>query len=282
MIISEVRPSSIAGTWYEGEPELLKKTVDDFINRANIPELPGEVMAIIAPHAGHRFSGAVAGHAFSTLKGCLPDVVVVLSPMHHLYSYPFLTTAHRAYSTPLGEISVNRLLLDELDKKLQHSLGIGLTKVANDPEHSLEIELPFLQRIIKKEFSLVPVMLCQQTPKTAKRMGEALADILKDQKFLLVASTDLSHFHKQHVANMMDKAMLEQVKDFSPEGIFEIEAEGKGEACGLGALAAVLWAAKALGANCVKILDYATSGDVTGEYQSVVGYGAAVALKTKY
>jgi AmmeMemoRadiSam system protein B len=281
MIISDVRPSSIAGTWYEGEPELLKKAVDDFINKANIPELPGEVMAIIVPHAGHRFSGAVAGHAFSALKGCLPDVVAVISPMHHLYSHPFLTTAHRAYSTPLGEISVNRLLLDELDKKIQHSLGVGLTKVANDPEHSLEIELPFLQRIIKKEFSLIPLMLCQQTPKSAKMLGVALAEILKGKNFLLVASTDLSHFHKQLVANSMDKAMLDQVKAFAPEGIFEIEAEGKGEACGLGALAAVLWAAKALGANCVKILDYATSGDVTGDYQSVVGYGAAVVLKTK-
>ena len=111
--------------------------------------------------------------------------------------------------------------------------------------------------------------------------GEALAETLSGKNALLVASTDLSHFHNQETANTLDAAMLAQVEAFSPEGVFEIEARGDGEACGLGALAAVLWAAKNLGADRVKVLYHATSGDVTGDNLRVVGYGAAAVLKAR-
>jgi len=278
--VSEIRPSPIAGTWYEGQAGALANAVDGYISAASLPDLPGEVLAIIAPHAGHRYSGLVAGHAFAAVKDSAPDVVAVLSPMHHLYQQQFLTTAHTAYATPLGEIPVDHLLLNALDQNLKTRLGYGLTRVASDPEHSLEIELPFLQRAIKTNFALLPVMLRQQTRASARQMGEALAEILAGKKTLLVASTDLSHFHNQEAANRLDQAMLDQVQAFSPDGIFDLEASGGGEACGLGALAAVLWAAKALGANMVRVLKHATSGDVTGDYRRVVGYGAAVVLKT--
>jgi AmmeMemoRadiSam system protein B len=201
--------------------------------------------------------------------------------MHHLYPYQFITSAHAAYATPLGEIPVDHLLLNELDQNLKRRLGYGITAVANDPEHSLEIELPFLQRAIKSNFSLLPVMMRQQTRESARQMGEALAEILGGKNALLVASTDLSHFHKQAAAIALDTAMLAQVEAFSPDGIFDLEASGEGEACGFGALAAVLWAAKALGADSVSVLNHATSGDVTGDYQRVVGYGAAVVMKTR-
>lgn len=279
--VSDIRPSPIAGTWYEGHKGSLADAVDGYISAARLPELPGEVLAIIVPHAGHRYSGPVAGYAFAALKNSAPGVVAVLSPMHHLYQDQFITSAHGAYATPLGEIPVDRLLLNELDQNLKHRLGYGLTPVANDPEHSLEIELPFLQRAIKTSFSLLPVMLRQQTRESARQMGEALAETLGGKTALLVASTDLSHFHKQATANALDKAMLARVEAFSPDGIFDLAESGEGEACGFGALAAVLWAAKALGADAVRVLNHATSGDVTGDYQSVVGYGAAVVMKTK-
>jgi MEMO1 family protein len=278
--VSETRPSPIAGTWYEGQADRLARAVDGYISAASLPDLPGEVLAIIAPHAGHRYSGPVAGYAFAAVKNHTPDVVAVLSPMHHLYSFPFITTAHAAYATPLGEINVDRPLLNELDKNLKNRLGYGLTSVANDPEHSLEIELPFLQRAIKTGFTLLPVMLRQQTRATARKMGEALAETLAGKNSLMVASTDLSHFHKQAAANTMDAAMLSRVEAFSPDGIFDLDESGEGEACGLGALAAVLWAAKLLGADTVRVLKHATSGDVTGDHERVVGYGAAVVLKT--
>jgi len=277
----EVRPSPIAGTWYEGQAGALASAVDAYIAAAKLPDLPGEVVAIIVPHAGHRYSGPVAGYAFAAIKDSSPAVVAVISPMHHLYQFPFITTAHAAYGTPLGNIPVNRLLVDDLDARLKQRLGHGLTPVVNDPEHSLEIELPFLQRALKSSFSLLPVMLRQQSRESSYQLGIALAESLSREKALLVASSDLSHFYKQATANALDAAMLAQVEAFSPDGLFEVEASGKGEACGLGALAAVLWAARQLGGDTVRILQHATSGDVTGDFQRVVGYGAAVVLKSR-
>lgn len=279
--VTEIRPSPIAGTWYENQPERLASQVDGYIQAANLPDLPGEVVAILAPHAGHRYSGPVAGYAFAAIKNSRPSVVAVLSPMHHLYAQPFLTSAHAAYGTPLGEIQINRPLVKELDEKLKRSLGVGLTPVVNDPEHSLEIELPFLQRAVKSTFTLLPVMLREQNRDSARALGEALAETLSGQNALLVASSDLSHFHNQALANQLDAAILAQVAAFSPEGLYQVESSGQGEACGLAALAAVMWAAKALGAETAKVLKHATSGDVTGDFQRVVGYGAAVFLGKK-
>ncbi len=279
--IPSVRPSAIAGTWYEANPQALARAVDRYLDDAQLPNLPGQILALIAPHAGHIYSGPVAGYAFAAARGLSPELVAVVSPMHHFYTQPLLTTAHGAYLTPLGEIPVDLKALSDLDSRLRKQLGFGLTPVTNDPEHSLEIELPFLQRAVRSTFHLLPVMLRAQTPDVARQVGEALAETLRGRNALLVASTDLSHFYNQTMAKELDSAMLAQVAAFSPEGIFELEKNGKGEACGIGALAAVLWAARALGADTVQVLKHATSGDVTGDFQRVVGYGAAVVLKTR-
>jgi AmmeMemoRadiSam system protein B len=281
LTVSPVRPSPLAGTWYEAEPQALARAVDSYLAAAKLPDLHGEVIAVIAPHAGHRYSGAVAGYAFAAVHGLTPARVAVISPMHHLYAQPLLTSAHSAYQTPLGEIPLDAECVADLDARLREKLGFGLTPIANDPEHAVEIELPFLQRTVKSAFHLLPVMMRSQTLEVAREMGAALAETLRGKNALLVASTDLSHFHPQAVANRLDAAMLEQLANFSPEGVFDVEKSGKGEACGIGALAAVLWAARALGADTVKVLRHATSGDVTGDLRRVVGYGAAVVLKTK-
>jgi hypothetical protein len=289
MNASSVRPSPIAGTWYPGSHQALARSVDDYIDRAELPELPGELVAVIAPHAGHIYSGPVAGYAFAAVRaevvrrtalGERIDLVVVISPMHQLYRDPLLTSAHAAYETPLGKVPVDRDTLIALDDALQPRLGHGLAAVTYDREHSLEIELPFLQRVIPNEFKLLPVMILDQTARIALGLGEALADVLKDKHFLLVASTDLSHFYDQETAKMLDTEMLRCFEAFSPEEIFQAERSGRGQACGHGAVAAVLWASKALGADTVRLLHYATSGDVTGDHSSVVGYGAAVVLKS--
>jgi AmmeMemoRadiSam system protein B len=176
---------------------------------------------------------------------------------------------------------VDRDALAELDAILNSELGFGLSAVSRDGEHSLEIELPFLQRTLAPEWKLLPVMIRSQAPEIAEGLGRALASVLRGRDFVLVASTDLSHFYDQKTAQAFDKAMLSQVEAFSPEGVFAAELTGKGFACGHAAVAAVLWAARGLGADTVKILNYATSGDVTGDYSSVVGYGAAAILKSK-
>jgi len=279
--IAPVRPSPLAGTWYEGNPVALSRAVDQYLDRAELPELPGEVVAVIAPHAGHIYSGPVAGYAFAAVRGKSPDLVAVLSPMHQPFYEPLLTTAHSAYSTPLGKIPVDDGVVADLDGRLIASLGYGLARVAYDQEHSLEIELPFLQRALAGDFKLLPVMVRAQSSKVSQQLGMALADTVRGKNALLVASTDLSHFYTQKQALAFDTEMLRRIEAFSPEDVFCAEEQRQGFACGLGALTAVLWAARELGGDTVKVLHHATSGDVTGDYSSVVGYGAAAVLRTK-
>jgi len=278
-VIAPVRPSPIAGAWYEGNPKALARVVDQYLDQAELPELPGEVIAVIAPHAGHIYSGPVAGYAFAAVRGRTPDVVAVLSPMHQPYYESLLTTAHSAYETPLGRVPVDSDIVAKLDSRLRTSLGYGLTPVAYDHEHSLEIELPFLQRALGAGFKLLPVMVRSQSAKVSQQLGADLAETLHGTNALMVASTDLSHFYSQDDAVAFDTEMLRRIESFSPEDVFSAEKDKQGFACGLGALTAVLWAAKAMGASTVKVLRHATSGDVTGDYSSVVGYGAAVILK---
>lgn len=277
----DVRPSSLAGRWYDDDSEMLARRVDEYLDGAQLPELEGDLVAVIAPHAGHTYSGAVAGYAFAALRPLRPDVVAVIGPMHHPYSQPIMTTAHDAYSTPLGEVTIDKDLLSELDAVLKSELGFGLSPVARDPEHSLEIELPFLQRALSSEWKLLPVMVRAREPLVSQAVGRALARVLRPRNFVMVASTDLSHFYNQQTALTYDRAMLNAIESFDPEEAFDLERAGKGFACGLGALTAVMWAARELEANTVKVLRHATSGNVTGDYSSVVGYGAAVILKSQ-
>jgi AmmeMemoRadiSam system protein B len=264
---------------------VLARSVDGYLNSAQLPELDGEILAVIAPHAGHTYSGHVAGYAFAAIRALRkeqggPDLVAVVGPMHQPYHEPLLTTVHDAYSTPLGDVLVDKQILRELDTALKEDLGFGLAPVQNDPEHSLEIELPFLQRALASDWKLLPIMDRAREPRISQGLGKALAQVLRGRNFILVASTDLSHFYSQQTALAYDRAMLAAIEALDPDQAFDLERAGKGFACGLGAFTAVLWAARDLGANTVKVLRHTTSGDVTGEYSSVVGYGAAVVLKS--
>ncbi len=272
---SSVRPSPIAGTWYSGDPQRLAQTVDTYITDADLPDLPGEVMGLVAPHAGYQYSGPVAGHAFKAVQGRHFDRVAVLSPMHQYMPRPLLTSAHDAYQTPLGQIPLAKDALDALDKKLQATTGLHLTAVSNDQEHSLEIELPFLQRALSGDFELIPVMMRDQSRRVAQALGQILAESLDRETTLLVASSDLSHFYTEARAKQLDDLVLHALGEFSPETLFDLHEQGLGQACGLSPIAAVLWAAREWGADRVTLLNYSTSAAVTGDRSSVVGYGAA-------
>lgn len=279
--ITDIRPSPIAGRWYPGNARQLQVEIDSYLKNAAHPEILGEIIALIAPHAGYRYSGAVAGHAFAALRDISPpDLVVVVSPMHGPYQAPLLTSAHAAYSTPLGEIAIDSGALQNLNKALEKLLGYGLTAIRFDDEHALEIELPFLQRALIAPFKLLPVMMRNQDQKTAHALGSALAQTLAGRRVLLVASTDLSHFYPQEQAQLLDAEILKQIAAMNPAAVIQAEENGVGFACGRGAIAAVLWAAQGLGADRAQITKYATSGTISGDYTQVVGYGAAVITKT--
>ena len=277
----DIRPSPIAGQWYPGDARRLSSSVDGYINAARLPAIEGQIIAVMVPHAGHIYSGPVAGYAFAALRGLTPDLVAVISPSHYPYPQPLLTTAHQAYATPLGPIRVDEDAVQALDTALKVELGFGISGVPRDPEHSLEIELPFAQRAFSNEFRLLPVMVRDQSVRTVQGLGKALAAVMQECNAVLIASTDLSHFYTKKQAEVLDKELLRRVEAFDPQAVLSAEEEGVGFACGRGAVAAVLWAAKALGADTVKILHYATSGDVTGDDSEVVGYGAAVIMRSR-
>jgi AmmeMemoRadiSam system protein B len=224
----------------------------------------------------------VAGYAFAALRGRTPDLVVIVSPFHGFHSSDLITSAHGGYTTPLGDVTIDQAAVAQLDVALNEKLSYGLTRVSRDHEHSLEIELPFLQRALAAPFQLLPVMVRMMEPRVAEALGTSLANLLRGRNTILVASTDLSHFYSQNDAEKLDTEMLRQFEAFSPEGVFRAETSGKGFACGVGAVASVMWAARGLGGESIKVLHHATSGDVTGDYSSVVGYGAAAILRRKH
>ncbi|NDJ76765.1 MAG: AmmeMemoRadiSam system protein B [Chloroflexi bacterium] len=265
-----VRPSHIVNHgWYPSDPRRLAHTVDEFIARAEVPPINGDIVGILAPHAGIKYSGAVAGHAFKLLQGLDVEVVALVGPSHYRFAADIVTTGHDAYETPLGQVPVDQGILYLLQQRVQ------IQTVFHDQEHSLEMELPFLQRVLG-DFTLVPLALIDHSVQMAQQLGHALVHALEGKKALLVASSDLSHFYPQDVANMLDQVVLDAIEAYEPASVIEAEEQGKGFACGRGAIAAVMIAAQELGADRAQVINYATSGDVTHTYRSVVGYSAAV------
>ncbi|MEI8133305.1 MAG: AmmeMemoRadiSam system protein B, partial [Leptolinea sp.] len=197
----DIRPSPIAGRWYEADPVQLSRQIDEYLKKATNPQISGEVIGLVAPHAGHRYSGRTAGYAFKTIQGNSYDLVVVISPYHDMFPGSLITTAHQAYSTPLGNIPVDTHTVAFLDSEIRAALGAGLKLISHDMEHSLEIELPFLQRAVAGGFQLLPVMVRSRDSHEMHALGKALATIALKQNTLLVASSDLSHFYPESEAN---------------------------------------------------------------------------------
>ncbi len=171
----------------------------------------GNIKAIIVPHAGHRYSGGVAAHAYNVVREQRPKTIAVISPMHQYHPAWLLTSAHEAYVTPLGQVSVNRDLVRQLSQALMTMHGDGLTPIARDQEHAIEIQLPFLQRIYPDGFNLLPVMLRDQSAETARVLADALVQVLPEGS-LLVASSDLSHFYTENDALQLDGAILKAIQ----------------------------------------------------------------------
>jgi AmmeMemoRadiSam system protein B len=209
------------------------------------------------------------------------DLVAVVSPYHQYHRQSLLTSAHEAYETPLDAVPIDQGALQNLNGYLEEHVGEALTPISKDSEHSLEIELPFLQVALEGDFNLLPVMISGGDLEVARTVGAGLAEALKGRSALLVASTDLSHFHGEEAAKQLDEEMLKHIAALSPEGMVKATRTGKGEACGIMAVIVVMEAAKALGADTAQVLHHSTSGQTSGDYSRVVGYGAAAFLKGK-
>lgn len=275
----DIRPSPIAGLWYPGDPEVLRQVLEEDLRQAKPPLISGAVKALILPHAGLVYSGKTAACALKAIEGKNFRRVIIVSPSHEGYPGHIITTEHSAYQTPLGLVPVDQPALQKLGGMLAAE-GVRLLPVRRDREHSIEIELPFLQHLLPEGFELIPLMLMDQSLTLAKILSGALASLIesfsKDEAALLIASSDLSHFHHQRQANRLDQNLIKGLENFEPEAFYRLKSGRDAEACGHGAIASILLAAQKLGANQLVVTDYRTSGDVSGDLGSVVGYVSAV------
>jgi len=269
-----VRPPVCADNrWYPAAPQALRAEVTDYLERAPALEAPGKVLGLIAPHAGYFFSGHVAGASYRQVRGREYEAVVLIGPDHRGIAFGELAFPDfDAWHTPLGDVPTHRELAAALDQRLP------LRHVRRDSEHSLEVQLPFLQTALSG-FKLLPIMMGDVSPAACQELGQAIADALRGRTALLVASTDLSHYYPYDQAKTLDQHTLKYVLDLDAAGFAEALARGEALACGGGPVAAVMVAARALGATRSHLVKYANSGDVWEDRSRVVGY-AAVALST--
>lgn len=264
--------------WYSSDGGQLRAEVQTYF--ADAPASPAGLMGLIAPHAGYFFSGHVAGAAFAGLTPGAFDTVILIGPDHRGAAPGNVSTPEaRTWRTPLDDIPVDWDMVQALDTE------IGLTFLPNEEEHSLEVELPFLQTALE-QFRLTPLMMGDQSPDTCRRLGEALVKIVslvlqEGRKILFVASSDLSHYFDDDTARRLDQTTLQFILNLDAAGLLKHVNQGRRQgqplACGAGPIAVIIQAATALGATKATLLKYATSADAHPLKDRVVGY-AAVAI----
>ena len=277
--LPEARPSPIAGTWYAGDPHTLAHQMDAFLAAVKLKQedLVGKVIGLVVPHAGHRYSGLTAAYAYKSVADTPRDLVVILSPMHQYYPEDFITSAFSAYETPLGRVELALPELRILDEQLARR-SYKLVQVGADQEHSIEIQLPFLQRVWQKPFRLMPIMLRVRDSRKVEQFAAALYETVHEYDCLIIASSDLSHFSPLVKAQTLDGETLRRISRFDPEAVLAGDNDGSAPACGAGAIAAMLETTQRMGAQKAQILNYSSSADSTGDDSSVVGYGSAAVL----
>ncbi len=270
----EFRQSPHAGTWYPGTKKELAGMIAGFLDNAGTG-VSGDICGLIAPHAGYVYSGPVAAHAYNTVRSMEFDDVIVIGPSHRLAFHGASVDTLAGRMTPLGKIEYDV----ELAKRLIASDGnIDHVPQAHAVEHSVEIQMPFIQSVVK-EFKAVEIIMGTQDYKTCEMLSQAIVKAVKGRKVLVVASSDLSHYHSQKDAEALDNMVIEAVAQFEPKLLFERLNAGGCEACGGGPMITAMLAAKGLGADQCKPLFYATSGDISGDSAEVVGYLAAAIFR---
>jgi len=274
-----IRKPAVAGAFYPADPAVLAKTVDDFLSKAAPPPLH-DVVALVAPHAGYEYSGQVAAYSYALVKGRKVDRVVVIAPSHY-EAFGFSSVFDgAAYTTPLGEVPVDQAFAAKLatgNKRIRLS-SAGHTPTPDKLEHSIEVQLPFLQRTLG-QFQLVPIIMGDQSYENCRALGLALAKLVQGTNTLIVASSDLSHYHQYDEAVTMDHKTLKGVEEWDYLDLSRNLDLRIWEACGGGPIVAAMIASERLGASQAKLLKYANSGDVTGDKTRVVGYGAVALVK---
>jgi hypothetical protein len=277
----QVRQPGVAGAFYPADPKELTEMVDGFLAKAAVPEIKDPLIALIAPHAGYPYSGGVAAYSYALLKGRKFSRVVIIAPSHY-EAFDFSSVYDGdAYATPLGLVPVDK----EFARKLAASSASlklssrGHVATQEQKEHSLEVQLPFLQRTLSN-FKIVPVIMGVQNYEASRALGVALAKLIGNSTdTLIVASSDLSHYHPYDEAVQLDHKTLNAIIAWDYLSASRNFERRVWEACGGAPIVAVMIAAERLGANEARLLKYANTGDVTGDHSRVVGYSAVALVR---
>jgi len=264
-----LRQPAVAGYFYQGSPSGLK----DQIERYLVPtESRIKALGILAPHAGLVYSGPVAGAVYSRIV--LPDVFVLIGPNHTGLGSPVSIMTSGQWMTPLGPVAIDEALAVAIKAR---SRRVQDDMLAHLREHSLEVQLPFIQ-YQKKDFSIVPIQMMDTRFETCADLGNAVAAAVSEQKreVLVVASSDMSHYVSAGEARTKDHKALGRILELDARGLYDTVRNEDISMCGYGPAVAMLTACKALGATRAELVKYANSGDVSGDYDQVVGYAGVV------
>ncbi len=270
--MGKIRKSVIAGSWYPANPSILRADLGLYLKNVPDREIPGEVIGLIVPHAGYMYSGQVAAYAYKLVCGKKYDAVILVGPSHRVAFRGVSVYGQGGYETPLGVVPVHEAIASEMMKLSDIIIDYP---PAHQQEHSLEIQLPFLQAALD-DFSFIPLVMGDQSQRVCRDLASVIHRVSANRRVLIVASTDLSHFYDHEQAGLLDGVVLDSIRKNDAEGLMKSLDHKKAEACGGGAMAAVMMAAKLLGARHSELLKYADSGDITGDKSSVVGYASAV------
>jgi MEMO1 family protein len=276
----KIRRPTQAGAFYEGDAESLKTQIENcFLHEFGPKKRPEvnknglrEIVGLVCPHAGYMYSGAVAANAYCELASDgKPDTVVILGPNHTGYGSGLAVANEGFWRTPLGDVEVDG---ETANRIMQETRVVDLDELAHRFEHSIEVQLPFLQYLYGSDFKFVPICFQMQDLASAVEVGKALAKVLASKNAVVIASSDMTHYEPQRNAATKDTAALKAVEAMDEKRFYSIIEKQNVTACGYGPIAALIVAAKGLEAKEAKLICYKTSGDITGDYSSVVGYAA--------
>jgi len=270
----EIREPVVAGSFYPADKKELESQVIQYIENSKYFGLK-DIKAIICPHAGYMYSGQVSGFSYRQVMDKDYDVIVIIAPSHSEYFEHVSIYPGKYFSTPLGLVEIDKGVCASLAEK-DHS--ITFSEYGHGNEHSLEVQLPFVQ-IALKGIKIVPLVIGKQSRMLLERLGHTLGEVLNNKNPLIIASTDLSHYHPYELAESLDKKVYRLIDDYDLEGLMHDFTSEEIEMCGGGPVIASLLASRIMGAGKAKVLKYLNSGDITGDKSAVVGYLSAATYK---
>jgi AmmeMemoRadiSam system protein B/AmmeMemoRadiSam system protein A len=267
----EVQEPVVAGSFYPSDSGELGRQVTGYLTRAGQPGMKGEILGLIAPHAGYVYSGPVAGHAYREVAGQSYDLVVIIAPSHFAPLNGVSILDKDVYRTPLGDVPIDRETARQL---IESAEWITYDPTLYAREHSLEVQLPFLQKALEPGFKILPVVMGNASPDLAGALAEVLSDTVRGRKVLYIASSDMSHYHTYGSAVAMDRQTLGYIENGRMATLVKECSTRRSELCGLGPVQVILDLAKKMGIEGGTVLHYANSGDTAGDRSRVVGYGS--------